>query len=257
MSDEVERQPLLGGGIVEQPQLGDDVAVPVEQNGTTESSSTSTEIPPTYSTLAGGVPVVTCRVCRNIVDISQKKEQHVVKCNSCNEATPIRNAPPGRKYIRCPCNCLLICKSTSQRIACPRPNCKRIISLAPVSPPTPSPVVQPNVPGISRARVTCGHCSDTFHFNTLSNVLAKCPHCSKVSSVGHKFARTRSVMYLVLGLVVLGAGVCLTLGTRHTAIVVGSGMYAVYVGVFLIAFLLILRSFYFCRMKTSTAEALV
>ena len=32
-----------------------------------------------------------------MIDISGKKDQHVVKCNSCNEATPIRNAPPGRK----------------------------------------------------------------------------------------------------------------------------------------------------------------
>lgn len=62
----------------------------------------------------------------------------------------------GKKYVRCPCNCLLICKSSSQRVACPRPNCKRIINLAP-SPVTP-PV--PTMPGM--CRVTCGHCHDTF-----------------------------------------------------------------------------------------------
>lgn len=69
---------------------------------------------------------------------------------------PIKNAPPGKKYVRCPCNCLLICKSSSQRIACPRPNCKRIINLAP-SPITP-PVL--SMPGM--CRVCCAHCHDTF-----------------------------------------------------------------------------------------------
>ena len=94
---------------------------------------------------------------QGMIDISGKREQHVVKCPSCSEATPIRNAPPGRKYVRCPCNCLLICKNTSVRIACPRPNCKRVISLAPSGPPQ-API--PNVPGM--CRVVCAHCHDNF-----------------------------------------------------------------------------------------------
>lgn len=30
---------------------------------------------------------VTCRVCQEMIDIVFKKDQHVVKCNRCNEAT--------------------------------------------------------------------------------------------------------------------------------------------------------------------------
>lgn len=122
------------------------------------------------------VPMVTCRVCQGMIDITNKRDQHVVKCPRCMEATPIRNAPPGKKYVRCPCNCLLICKTSSQRIACPRTTCKRIINLAP-SPVTP-PI--PTVPGM--CRVTCGHCSDTFLVSEDENfsktkVVAGCCNC--------------------------------------------------------------------------------
>lgn len=59
-----------------------------EQHQATGSSIGPDELPPPYS--AGderGLPMVTCRVCSAMIDISWKREQHVVKCNQCNEAT--------------------------------------------------------------------------------------------------------------------------------------------------------------------------
>lgn len=74
---------------------------------------------------------------------------------------PIQSAPPGKKYVRCPCNCLLVCKISSQRIACPRPNCKqRIIDLG--TRPS-SPV--PTSPGLRC--VKCRHCSVVFQVDTI------------------------------------------------------------------------------------------
>lgn len=32
-------------------------------------------------------PVVPCRVCGSMIDVNNKREQHVVKCEYCNEAT--------------------------------------------------------------------------------------------------------------------------------------------------------------------------
>lgn len=46
------------------------------------------EVPPPYQQMPhGGVPMVTCRVCQAMIDITSKREQHVVKCNQCHEAT--------------------------------------------------------------------------------------------------------------------------------------------------------------------------
>lgn len=55
--------------------------------GTLVSPVGPDELPPPYTPSSNGVPMVTCRVCQAMIDISGKVDQHVVKCNQCNEAT--------------------------------------------------------------------------------------------------------------------------------------------------------------------------
>lgn len=64
----------------------------LQQQQTTTSSIGPDELPPPYtsSNEDRGLPMVTCRVCSAMIDISWKREQHVVKCNQCNEATVIK-----------------------------------------------------------------------------------------------------------------------------------------------------------------------
>ncbi|EYB83594.1 hypothetical protein Y032_0332g2743 [Ancylostoma ceylanicum] len=42
---------------------------------------------------------VTCRVCDEQIELNGRDSQHVVKCSSCHEATPIRPAPAGKKWV--------------------------------------------------------------------------------------------------------------------------------------------------------------
>ncbi|XP_064467226.1 type I phosphatidylinositol 4,5-bisphosphate 4-phosphatase-B-like [Ornithodoros turicata] len=241
---DAERAPLLRNSQNEflQQGYGDIQVAPGQQQGVEEP-------PPLYSPPYNGIQgnVVPCRVCGEVIDITNQKNQHVVRCSRCNEATPIRNAPPGKKYVRCPCNCLLICNVTSQRIGCPRPNCKRIINLAPNTASIP----QCQLPGL--CRVCCVHCQENFLFNTLSNALARCPHCRKVSSVGPEYARGRGILSLILAAVFLAITLGVLLGTYQYA-ASKKGIYVAYIGGFIAFLLFLARGLYYFTMRVSDVE---
>ena len=162
-------------------------------------------IAPTFSetgssSVTSDVPVISCRVCQALVHVEDKLHLHVIKCHACGEATPIRPAPPMKKYVRCPCKCLLICNLSSQRIVCPRVNCRRVISLSPI--PTNSsignlsPDNQRNQNSVN-FRIICAYCHFSFVPTKSLKRFQLCPHCSKTSFTS-SFHKKRSLLYVGL-----------------------------------------------------------
>jgi len=193
-----------------------------------------------------------CKVCNERIDITGKRHQQVVKCMSCKESTPIRGAPYGYKYVRCPapCNCLLICREDSQKIACPRVDCKRVISLALPRRPT---LVPQTIPGV--CRIACGHCHEGFQWNIETSSLATCSHCKKLSSVGDNFKQVKSRKYILLGFIMLVISIGVTASTA-TGVEIKAGYFVLYTLLFGLAIVLLGRGLYFCTMKVSHADLL-
>lgn len=231
-----------------------ETGIPATNYGTTVAEATKSpwkSIGAEQST--GGFQLIRCAACQTLFDISKQRHQSLVRCNQCNEATSMVRAPAGKKYVRCPCKCLLICHESAAKIACPRPGCRRIINLVPKQS-----FQTPN----SLPIFTCAYCFNQFLFNLPKSALsgctyARCPDhdCKKVSSIGSpKFGRKWAIIFLIMSLVFTGAAVGLICTTSYTEESTKGGIYVIFVGMFLIAFLSFVRSLYYWTMKVSLIQ---
>ncbi|OAF71917.1 hypothetical protein A3Q56_00316 [Intoshia linei] len=128
------------------------------------------ETTPLLNTAALGTPLIQCEVCQSYISLVDRPYYYVVNCDNCKECTAIRSAPVGKCYIRCFCKCLLVCKTTSRCIVCPREGCGLVVNI---------PHGSPREDG-EYFRVCCFYCHDVFLFDSNQESLAKCPHCKKL-----------------------------------------------------------------------------
>ena len=153
--------------------------------------------------LSTTLPLLNCRICQEILQLGGKLHLHVIKCHVCGEATPIRPPPPMKKYVRCECNCLLICKISSKRIICSRDNCKRVINLPPLIDLLD--IVtdeQSECESVINFRVFCANCGFSFRTSSPKNTLQFCSHCGK-KTFSNVRSRKRKLYCLSLFFVIL------------------------------------------------------
>ncbi|BFZ13376.1 hypothetical protein BsWGS_16415 [Bradybaena similaris] len=200
------------------------------------------ELPPPYTPSAqGNIAVINCKVCQTIISLDGRQHSYVVKCPVCNEATPLRAAPPGKKYIRCTCNLLLICQSGATKIRCPREICKRVLTL----PRTDTELS--NLPVVPR--YLCAYCNQIFALEVFTK-LTRCPHCRRLTSVGDNYARARGHAYFVGGSVFLGISLALIILT-YNSVSEHIGVVVAWIGGFFLGVMFITQGVYYYRVRTS------
>lgn len=244
-----EKKPLISNGDTPiQSSTIDNCLNPTYSNNLQKlmkiSYTTVQDTRPSNST----VSKVTCAVCQEIIDVVSNNVKNIIKCNRCNETTPIGCAPAGKMYVRCLCHCLLICNTTSQRIACPRSNCKRIMNLSPNVANCPA----PRIPGLYR--VTCVHCQETFLFNVLQNALAKCPHCLRVSSVGPEFVKVKRIFFSAVSVVLSIVLLIVTTFRRLNQLTDSVFFYVMDVVIIIIILVTVCKFLYYFGVKVSTID---
>lgn len=194
------------------------------------------ELPPPYTpTAQGGIPVINCKVCQAVLNLEGKQHLHVIKCSVCNEATPIRAPPAGKRYVRCPCNLLLVCRAGAPRILCPRETCKKVLTIG----------------GAATFTYVCAFCQQRFVLQSMES-FARCPNCRKVSALGNfmNISRRMGHRYLFLGLLLIAIATGITIGTFEAARMNG-GIYVAWIGGFLLGIVFIIRAVFYYRIRVS------
>lgn len=216
-----------------------------------DPSGSAVGSPPPYTpspsadgSIGGGQSLfVQCRVCQHVIHVAPGTQTRVVKCSNCREATPIAPPPPGKKYVRCPCNCLLTCSATASRVVCPRENCKRTIGVGTID-------IRPT--NTDRIRVVCGKCSRSILWPSDAAV-ARCPHCRSRSYLYLSWMRYRAIACAVVGILFVLIASALTAGIYAWASEHG-GIYVVWVGLYVVGALMMLRAALYCCMTQSHRE---
>lgn len=130
---------------------------------------------------------ITCQICQSTIPLKSTFKARVVKCPRCQEGTPIKEPPPGKKYIRCPCNCLLVCSATAKAVLCPRDGCNRKTQL---TAPTPAPRTDNKLSfrnSISDSQVLCPHCLFGLQIVAPRSRYIQCTQCKrKLTLLNHK-----------------------------------------------------------------------
>lgn len=244
-----ESKPLLSASGVPSVQVSE--PPPYEEPARLAPYGLSPEEPPPYSS---GEPISTartsgpnqtmfvqCRVCQSIIHVASGKVSRVVKCSSCNEATPVAPPPDGKKYVRCPCNCLLTCSENATRVVCPRINCKRTIGVGTIS-------VRPTNM-MDRIRVVCGRCHKAILWPSNASV-AKCPHCRTKSYLYVNWMRYRAFSCLSVGIFLIILSIILFASTFIWAERHGGIFVLWFGGIFFGVCFLIRSGFYFAMTKS-------
>ena len=214
--------------------------------------SPSTPLSGSNVTVSSDIPVINCRVCHALLHVEGRLHLHVIKCHACGEATPIRPAPPMKKYVRCPCNCLLICKITSQRIICPRVNCKRVISLMPVPTTFNRLVDEQNSPS---STIICAYCNYSFLSVKTLKSFQRCPNCSRLSYASNVYKKRLLCCFgplLVVAAIMAMLGIFFILRCSHSRNRVAIYSAVGVLGLVLLALFVIFVAL--CKIKDSQLE---